>query len=93
MLNRARWSAFDVGRRLFQLQVATFVSSDGISEVVIDETLERSWERQITKRGHYRVPLLSSQGQSISNSGLRGTVLALVVRLPWTKRHLGLACL
>lgn len=87
VLNRARWSAFEVARRLLQLLVATFVASDGIVEVVIDETLERRWGRKITKRGHYRDPILSSKGQSVSNSGLRWVVLALVVRPPWTTRY------
>jgi hypothetical protein len=86
VLNRARWSAFEVSRRLLQLLVATFVAADGGVEVVIDETLERRWGRQITKRGHYRDPLLSSKGQSVSNSGLRWVVVAVLVRLPWTKR-------
>jgi hypothetical protein len=86
VLNRARWSAFEVSRRLLQLLVATFVAADSSVEVVIDETLERRWGRQITKRGHYRDPLLSSKGQSVSNSGLRWIVVALVVRMPWTKR-------
>lgn len=86
VLNRARWSAFEVSRRLLQLVVATFVVADGVVEVVIDETLERRWGRQITKRGHYRDPLLSSQGQSVSNSGLRWVVVAVLVRLPWTQR-------
>jgi hypothetical protein len=86
VLNRARWSAFEVSRRLLQLLVVTFVAADGIVEVAIDETLERRWGRQITKRGHYRDPLLSSKGQSVSTSGLRWVVVALLVRLPWTQR-------
>lgn len=86
VLNRARWSAFEVSRRLLRLLVSTFVALDGGVEVVIDETLERRWGPKLTKRGHYRDPLLSSKGQSVSNSGLRWVVLALVVRLPWTHR-------
>jgi hypothetical protein len=41
VLNRARWSAFEVSGRLLQLLVATFVAADGRVDVVIDETLER----------------------------------------------------
>jgi DDE superfamily endonuclease len=53
--------------------------------MVIDETLERRWGRQIHKRGHYRDSLLSSKERSVSNSGLRWITMALVVTLPWTK--------
>ena len=93
VLNRARWSAFDLSRRLLHLLVTTFVAPDGMVEMVIDETLERRWGRKISKRGHYRDPLLSSKGQSVSNSGLRWIVVALVVRMPWTKRHWALPVL
>ena len=53
----------------------------------MDETLERRWGPQITKRSHYRDPLLSGNGLAVSNSGLRGMILARGVPLPWTPRH------
>src|SRR5919201_3576606 len=71
VLNRARWSALELGRRLLGVLVAAFVAPDEPVTVVIDETLERRWGRRITKRGHYRDPLLSSHERSVSNSGLR----------------------
>jgi hypothetical protein len=85
VLNRARWSALEVSRRLLQLLVSTFVKAGGTVDIVIDETLERRWGRKIRKRGHYRDSLLSSKEQSVSNSGLRWITRALVVSLPWTK--------
>lgn len=87
VLNRARWSALELSRRLLQLLVTTFVASGEAVTIVIDETLERRWGRKIAKRGHYRDPLLSSKGRSVSNSGLRWILCAVVVRVPWTERH------
>jgi hypothetical protein len=52
----------------------------------IDETLERRWGRRIRIRGHYRDPLASSKARSVSTSGIRWIVLALVVTPPWTTR-------
>ena len=83
VLNRARWSALEVSRRLLQVLMSTF--GGGTIDIVIDETLERRWGRKIHKRGHYRDSLLSSKERSVSNSGLRWITMAVVVTLPWTK--------
>jgi DDE superfamily endonuclease len=56
-------------------------------DLVIDETLERSFGSKISKRGHYRESALSSRKQSVSSPGLRSLVMAVVVPLPWTKRR------
>jgi hypothetical protein len=86
VLNRARWSPLKVSRRLVQVLVATFVGAGGTVEIVIDETLERRWGPKISKRGHWRDSLRSSKQHSVSTSGLRWVTMALLVRLPWTKR-------
>src|SRR5438876_8352832 len=85
VLNRARWSPLAVSRRLLQVLIQTFVCAGGTIEIVIDETLERSFGRKISKRGHWRDSLRSSREKSVSTSGLRWVTMALVVRLPWTK--------
>ncbi len=59
VLNRARWSALEVSRRLLQVLLRAF-GGGGTIDIVIDETLERRWGRKIHKRGHYRDSLLSS---------------------------------
>jgi hypothetical protein len=87
VLNRARWVPLAVSRRLLLLLIATFVPADAAITIVVDETLERRWGPQITKRAHYRDPLLSGKGLSVSNSGLRWIIFALVVPLPWTQRR------
>ena len=85
VLNRARWSALEVSRRLLCVLVRTCVQAGGTVEIVIDETLERSFGRKISKRGHYRDSLLESSERSVSTSGLRWITMALIVVLPWTK--------
>lgn len=87
VLNRACWVPLALSHRLLLLLVATFVPADGPVEVVVDETLERRWGPMITKRSHYRDPLLSGKGLHVANSGLRWIVFALVVHVPWTERH------
>ena len=87
VLNRARWSSLAVSKSLLQVLVQTFVGAGGTIEIVIDETLERRWGRKISKRGHWRDSLRSSKERSVSSPGLRWVTMALVVRLPWTKRR------
>jgi DDE superfamily endonuclease len=87
VLNRAHWSCLALSRRLLQLLVHSFIATGGRLTIVVDEHLERRWGRRITKRGHYRDPLASSKGQSVSTSGLRWVVLALVVQPPWTTHY------
>lgn len=93
VLNRARWSGLHLAEILVRMLVQTFVSKQEAVEMVIDETLERRWGRKITKRGHWRDPLASSQGMHVSSSGLRWIVMAVVVKLPWSDRYWALPCL
>jgi hypothetical protein len=86
-LNRNKWSALELSKRLLKLLVTSFHKVGATLELVIDETLERRWGPEITKRGHWRDSLLSSKTVSVSNSGLRWIVLSLVVELPWTSRR------
>ena len=86
VFNRAVWSPLRLGGRLARLLVATFVPSGLSLTFAIDETLERRWGPRIRKRGHYRDPLASSKERSVSASGIRWIVLALIVTPPWTTR-------
>ena len=86
VLNRARWSALALSRRVVLLLVRTFVAVGGELTFVIDETLERRWGRRIAKRGHDRDPLASSKQRSVATSGLRWIVLTLVITPPWALR-------
>jgi hypothetical protein len=87
VLNRARWSPLQASRYLLTLIIQTFVQAGGSLDIVIDETLERRWGPRIRKRGHYRDSALSSHERSVSSPGLRWIVLAVVVRVPWTKQR------
>jgi DDE superfamily endonuclease len=93
VLNRARWAALELSRRLLLRLVRTFVAVGGELTFVIDETLERRWGRRITRRGHYRDPLASSKERSVATSGLRWIVLTLVITPPWTQRSWALPVL
>jgi hypothetical protein len=87
VLNRARWSPLQASRKLLRLITETFLQDGGGVDIVIDETLERRWGSKIRKRGHYRDNALSSHERSVSSPGLRWIVLAVVVRVPWTKQQ------
>jgi hypothetical protein len=86
VFNRAAWSPRRVARRLLSAVVAAFVPEGVGLTFAIDETLERRWGRKIRIRGHYRDPLASSEERSVSASGIRWIVLALVVTVPWATR-------
>jgi hypothetical protein len=85
VLNRARWSPLAASRCLLLLIVKTLVPTGACIQIVIDETLERRWGPQISKRGNYRDSALSSRKRSVSSSGLRWIVMAIVVTPAWTK--------
>jgi hypothetical protein len=76
-----------MSRQLLLLIVATFVPDGESVDLVIDETLERSFGSKSSLRGHYRDSALSSRKQSVSSPGLRSLVMAVVVRLPWTRQR------
>ena len=82
VLNRARWYPLAVSRQLLLLIVETLVPAGACVDLVIDETLERRWGSQVSKRGHYRDSALSSKERSVSSPGLRWMVIAVVVSLP-----------
>jgi DDE superfamily endonuclease len=86
VLNRARWSALALSRRLLVRLVRTFVAVGGELTFAIDETLERRWGHRINIRGHYRDPLASSKQRSVATSGVRWIVLTLIITPPWTQR-------
>jgi DDE superfamily endonuclease len=86
VLNRARWSPLAASCVLLFLIVETLLPTDAIIEIAIDETLERRWGPQISKRGHYRDSALSSRKHSVSSPGLRWIVMTVVVPVPWSKQ-------
>lgn len=85
VLNRNRWSAHGLARRLLGLLVGAFVP-EGTIVIGIDETIERRWGRRIAARGIYRDPVRSSRGHFVKASGLRWVSVMVLVVLPWSRR-------
>jgi hypothetical protein len=85
VLNRNRWSAHDLARRLLHQLVATFVPA-GPVVMAIDETIERRWGARIRARGIYRDPVRSSHGHFVKASGLRWISVMLLTPIPWAGR-------
>jgi hypothetical protein len=90
VLNRARWSSREVGRRLLLALVEAFVEPDGPVVVGLDETLERRRGAKIAAKGIYRDPVRSSKSHFVKASGLRWISLQLLAEIPWAGRIWGL---
>ena len=85
-LNRARWDARDVSRRLLLHMLAVLWPS-GEVVIAIDDTIERRWGPKIKARGIYRDPVRSTKGQFVKTSGLRWLSLAVVLPVPFAGRR------
>ncbi len=86
VLNRARWDARDIARRLLRHLLAV-LWPDGEVVIAIDDTIERRWGAKIKARGIYRDPVRSSDGHFVKTSGLRWLSLAVVLPVPFAKRR------
>ena len=85
-LNRARWDARDVARRLL-CHLLTVLWPQGEVIIAIDDTIERRWGGKIKARGIYRDPVRSSHGQFVKTSGLRWLSLAVMLPVPFAGRR------
>ena len=86
VLNRARWSAFDISRILLGLLVRVFVEM-GIPLVVgVDETLERRKGDKIKAKGVFRDSARSSRKYTVFSFGLRWVSMMVLVLVPWSTR-------
>src|ERR1700685_833754 len=86
VLNRARWDARDVARRLL-LHLLAVLSPSGEVVIGIDDTVERRWGGKITARGIYRDAVRSSPGHFVKTSGLRWLSLAVMLPVPFAGRR------
>lgn len=87
VLNRAVWSP----RRLSEILLALlmkYLDNDETKPLVfgIDETMERRWGPQITKRGIYRDAVRSSKSHFVKTSGLRWISLMWLTKISWAER-------
>jgi hypothetical protein len=86
VLNRARWNARDVARRLL-LHLLAVLLPNGEVVIGIDDTIERRWGGKIKARGIYRDAVRSSHGHFVKTSGLRWLSLAVMVPVPFADRR------
>jgi DDE superfamily endonuclease len=86
VLNRARWDARDVARRLLLHLLAVLLPS-GEVVIGIDDTIERRWGGKIKARGIYRDAVRSSHGHFVKTSGLRWLSLAVMLPVPFAGRR------
>jgi hypothetical protein len=86
VLNRARWNARDVARRLL-LHLLAVLSPTGEVVIGIDDTIERRWGGKIKARGIYRDAVRSSHGHFVKTSGLRWLSLAVMLPVPFAGRR------
>src|SRR5438094_5634854 len=86
VLNRARWSSRELGRRLLVLLVRVFVPADATVVVGLDDTIERRRGAKIAAKGIYRDPVRSSKGHFVKASGLRWVSLQVLAEIPWAQR-------
>lgn len=82
VLNRARWDARAVARRLLGMIIDRLVPT-GPVVIGMDDTIERRWGSRITARGIYRDPVRSSHGHFVKASGLRWLCFMVLTPLPW----------
>jgi len=83
VLNRDKWSAFQLCDVLFSLLINNFVPENKPIVLGIDDTIERRWGHKINKRGIYRDPVRSSKSHFVKCSGLRWLSVMLLTELPW----------
>jgi DDE superfamily endonuclease len=90
VLNRARWSSRELGRRLLVELVQAFVPAEAPVLVGLDETIERRRGAKIAAKGIYRDPVRSSKSHFVKASGLRWISMQVLAEIPWAGRVWGL---
>jgi hypothetical protein len=84
VLNRAQWSTWLLSKRLLALIMMSFLAPGQSLLLAIDDTLERRKGKKLTLKGWFRDPL-SKTGSKVS--AIRWVCLAILVPVPWSKRH------
>lgn len=79
VLNRAKWSPFQVSRILLGLLVAAFVPADGPLVLGADETMERRWGPKIRDKSIFRDGKRSSKQYRHFTPALRWVSMMLCV--------------
>lgn len=85
VLSRAKWSAFQCSKKLLQLLIKRFITSNTLL-FVVDETLERRWGPKIKAKGIYRDAVRSSKSHLVKCSGLRWICVMLLTPISWANK-------
>jgi hypothetical protein len=85
VLNRAKWNAVQCGRVLLGLLVLLIARDDTIV-FGADDTVERRKGKKIRALGTYRDAVRSTKKHIVTCFGLKWVSMAMMVRLPWSKR-------
>ncbi len=86
VLNRAKWSAFNMSRILLGLIVRVLVGIRVPLVVGVDETLERRKGNEIKAKGVFRDSARSSRKYTVFSFGLRWVSMMALVCVPWSTR-------
>jgi len=86
VLNRDRWSSRQLSCILLRVLVQTFVPSDQVLVMGLDDHIERRRGAKIAAKGIYRDPVRSSKSFFVKTSGLRWVCLMLLAPIPWAQR-------
>ena len=87
LLNRSKIDMLQ-GVRVLIKMVLPLVENSVV--LVVDEHLERRRGKKIKAKATYRDPVASSKSRIVKCTGLKWTVLSMLIRFPWTKRHFAL---
>lgn len=86
VLNRAKWSAFNISRILLGLIVSVLMGTGVPLVVGVDETLERRKGDEIEAKGVFRDSARSSKKYTVFGFGLRWVSMMVLVSVPWSRR-------
>lgn len=86
VLNRAKWSPFQVSRILLRLLIETFLPADGTVVLGADETMERRWGAKIEDKSIFRDGKRSSKHYMHFTPALRWVSMMLCVTPAWSSR-------
>ena len=87
VLNRNRWDPLLLSKLLLGLIIKLCVSEGMPITLAVDETLERRWGPKIKYLGIFRDPVRSTKKKVVYTSGVRWLNMAIVIPVPWGKRH------
>lgn len=86
VLNRAKWSGFDVSQIMLGLLVQAFLVTGVPLLIGTDETLERRQGDKIKAKSVFRDAVRSSKKYTVHSYGLRWISMMVIVAVPWSSR-------